>query len=70
MSVNYVRENTTGHRVEGVWVFGGVEIIEKRKFFVVTVNKRDSVTLNDLIIKHVLPAFIVVTDSWKGYDLF
>ncbi|KCZ78787.1 hypothetical protein H311_00176, partial [Anncaliia algerae PRA109] len=34
------------------------------------VNKRDSATLNDLILKYVLPGSIVITDGWKGYTLF
>lgn len=64
------RKYHRGHRVEGVWVFGGVEISEERKMFAVVVDKRDSVTLNELILKHVLPGSIVITDGWKGYCLF
>lgn len=64
------RKYNRGHRVEGVWVFGGVEVTEERKMFAVVVEKRDGETLNELILKHVLPGSIVITDGWKGYNLF
>ncbi|KCZ77876.1 hypothetical protein H311_01107, partial [Anncaliia algerae PRA109] len=46
-----------------------VEETSERKFFVICVNKRDSATLNDLILKYVLPVSTVVTNGWKGYNL-
>lgn len=64
------RKNHRGHRVEGCWVFGGVEVTEERKMFAVVVQKRDAKTLNEFILKHVLPGSIVITDGWKGYQLF
>ena len=62
------RKYNRGHSVEGVWLFGGVEETESRKFFAVNVLKRDSETLTQLILKHVLPGSIIVTDGWKGYN--
>lgn len=64
------RKYNRGHRIEGAWVFGGVEKTKERKFFAVVVETRDAQTLNDLIIKHVLPGSIVITDGWKGYNMF
>jgi len=61
------RKYHTGHKVEGVWVVGGVERTEERKMFAVTVEKRDANTLLDVIGRYVLPGSIVYTDCWKGY---
>lgn len=64
------RKYNRGRRIEGVWVFGGVEKTPQRKFFAVCVDRRDSETLNELILRYVLPGSIVITDGWKGYNLF
>jgi hypothetical protein len=61
------RKFNRGHRVEGTWVFGGVEITEQRKVFLKIVEKRDRETLHNIILRHVLPGSIVITDFWKGY---
>ena len=61
------RKYNRGHRVEGVWIFGGVEITESRKVFLSVVPKRDTYTLRCLILKHVRRGSIVVTDFWRGY---
>ncbi len=55
------------HRVEGVWIFGGVEQTEERKVFLSIVEKRDAHTLRSQILKHVRRGSIVVTDFWRGY---
>lgn len=59
-----------GHQVEGVWVFGGVEVTEERKMFAVPVFRRDALTLNEIILKYVRFGSIVITDGWKGYNEF
>lgn len=64
------RKYHRGHRVDGVWVFGGIEVTEERKMFAVVVERRDGITLNQLILKYVLPGSIVITDGWKGYNEF
>jgi hypothetical protein len=56
-----------GHHVEGVWVFGGVELTEDRKIFLRIVERRDAFTLRSVILKHVRPGSIIVTDFWRGY---
>lgn len=61
------RKYNRGHRVEGVWVFGGVEITEERKVFLSIVDKRDAYTLRCIILKYVRRGSIIVTDFWRGY---
>lgn len=61
------RKFNRGHRVEGVWVFGGVERTKERKVFLRIVERRDAHTLRSIILKHVRPGSIVITDFWRGY---
>jgi hypothetical protein len=61
------RKFNRGHRVDGVWIFGGVEITESRKVFLCVVDKRDAHTLRCSILKYVRRGSIVVTDFWRGY---
>jgi hypothetical protein len=61
------RKYHRGHRVDGVWVLGGVEHTAARKVFIEIVETRDAETLQDVIVRHVLPGSIVVTDFWRGY---
>lgn len=61
------RKYNRGHKVEGVWIFGGVEITSDRKVFLCKVEKRDAYTLRCLILKYVRRGSIVVTDFWRGY---
>lgn len=62
------RKYHRGHRVEGVWVVGGIERTEEKKCFVVVVPDRSAETLLNIISEHVLPGSIVHTDLWKGYQ--
>jgi transposase-like protein len=55
-----------GHRVEGTWVFGGVER-ESGKLFMVPVEKRDSATLIPLIKEWILPGTTIISDCWRAY---
>ena len=57
-----------GHRVEGVWVIGGVERTAERKVFLVQVERRDTDTISEVITNHVLPGSIIHTDCWRGYS--
>ena len=61
------RKYHRGHRVEGVWVFGGVEKTPERKCFLVPVEQRDRPTLHHWIKTFVRPGSIVVTDDWNAY---
>ncbi len=49
------RKYHRGHRVEGVWVVGGVERTPQRKSFYATVPNRTGETLEELIQNYVLP---------------
>ena len=55
-----------GHRVEGCWVFGGVER-ESGRVFMEVVEKRDAGTLLPLLEKWVKKGTTVVSDCWKAY---
>jgi len=56
------RKYNRGHRVEGVWVVGGVEITPERRMLAVSVQDRSADTLREIIQQHVLPGTIVRTD--------
>ena len=61
------RKYHKGHRVEGQWVFWGIEE-NSRECFMVTVEKRDRDTLIPLITKWIKPVSIIISDCWKAYD--
>lgn len=62
------RKYHRGHRVEGQWVFGGIEE-SSRKNFMVPVEKRNRNTLLPIIEKYILPGSIIISDYWKAYDI-
>ena len=57
------RKHHLGHRVEGQWVFGGIEN-GSRKSFLIAVEKRDEGTLLPLIKKWIEPGNLIVSDCW------
>lgn len=61
------RKNNRGHPVVGAWVIGGVEDTANRKFFCEVVEKRDAITILQVLSKHILPGSIVHTDCWRAY---
>lgn len=62
------RKHNRGHHVEGVWVLGGVERTERRGVFLVAVPDRSTETLMNVIVRHVRPGSIILTDLWRGYS--
>lgn len=60
------RKYHRGHRVEGQWVFGGIED-GTRKSFMVAVDKRDEETLLPVIKKWIQPGTLIISDCWKAY---
>lgn len=56
-----------GRKVEGTWVFGGVERGTNKCFFEV-VSERSSTILLDVIRKYVLPGSIILSNCWNSYD--
>jgi transposase-like protein len=61
------RKYERGHRVEGAWVIGGVELTQERKMFAKMVEKRDQGTIRDVLRAHIAPGSVLVTDCWRGY---
>lgn len=62
------RKHHRGHRVEGVWILGGVERTRERRVFLVKIENRSLETLEDVISKHVYPGSIIYTDLWRSYS--
>ena len=70
------RKHHRGHRVEGNWVFGGIEYIYDPqnfrffagKTFCVVVPKRDQNTLFPIIARWILPGTLVWSDAFKTYE--
>ena len=68
-----------GKRVEGCWVFGGVERLPKYnkngqkcgykagKVFAYVVPRRDAHTLLPLVKRFILPGSHIISDSWSAY---
>ena len=61
------RKYNRGHRVDGAWVFGGVERTPARKMFAVVVNDRTADTLLPLIARYIAPGSIIHSDCWRAY---
>ncbi|KAK7789573.1 hypothetical protein R5R35_007507 [Gryllus longicercus] len=61
------RKYNRGKRVEGKWVFGGVERGSSRCFFKV-VECRSKDILLDIIKNYIKPKSILISDCWKAYD--
>lgn len=62
------RKSHKGHRVEGVWVVGGVERTQQRKIFVTTVEDRKKDTLHLILSNYIKEGSEIRTDCWKGYS--
>ncbi|XP_028412488.1 uncharacterized protein LOC114535323 [Dendronephthya gigantea] len=56
------RKYQRGHRVEGQWVFGGIE-----KGFMAAVDKQDEATLLPIIFQNIAKGTTIVSDCWKAY---
>lgn len=55
-------------RVDGVWVFGGID--RDSRCFLVPVENRKAETLITIIQKYILSETKVIPDCWKSYDTF
>jgi hypothetical protein len=53
----------------GIWIIGGVERSEKKKCFFKVIKNRDTKTIKDIVLKHIKPRSIVMSDMWKGYKV-
>jgi transposase-like protein len=61
------RKYHRGHRVDGLWVLGGIERTVAKKIFLLEVPDRSAETLLTAITEHVAPGSVIMTDMWKGY---
>lgn len=61
------RKYHRGHRVEGQWVFGGIEE-DSRRCFMVPVEDRSEATLVPIIKQWIEPGTLIVSDCWKSYS--
>ena len=61
------RKFNRGHRVEGVWIIGGIERTSESKVFLKVVENRSAETLLEVIRSHVAKGSIIHTDLWRGY---
>ena len=63
------RKYNRGKRVEGVWVFGGIERDSNPpKCFFETVEDRYAATLIPIIKRWILPGTTISSDCWKAYS--
>jgi transposase-like protein len=62
------RKYHRGHRVDGLWVLGGIERTVDKKVFLLEVPDRCAETLLSAITAHVAPGSIIMTDLWKAYS--
>lgn len=61
------RKYHRGHRVDGVWVFGGVERTTGGRMFVEVVENRSEDVLLGVLERNVHPESIIHSDMWRGY---
>jgi transposase-like protein len=62
------RKYHRGHKVDGVWIVGGVERTNSRRFFAEPVTDRSSETLLEVIQRNIEPGSIIYSDMWRGYN--
>jgi len=63
------RKFNLGKRVDGVWVFGGIERdSDPPRCFFVTVNDRSADTLIPIIKRWILPGTTIYSDCWRSYS--
>ena len=60
------RKYHRGRRVDGQWVFGGIERESKNSFFA-CVDDRSAATLIPIILRWVKPGTTIISDCWKAY---
>ena len=61
------RKFNRGKRVDGKWVFGGVERGSNKSFFRVVENRGKDVLLA-IIKEFIEPGTAIISDCWKAYD--
>ena len=62
------RKYNRGHKVDGVWIVGGVERTTLRRIFAEPVADRSPETLLKVIQDNIEPGSIIYSDLWRGYN--
>lgn len=70
------RKYNRGHKVEGVWIIGGIQRSrlknkvrnENKKMFLLPIKERNMENINEVITKYVKKGTTIYTDCWKGYN--
>lgn len=62
------RKYHRGRLVDGSWIVGMIDLTGEFRIEVCPGNKRDRMTLAQIIAKHVKPGTVIYTDCWKGYE--
>ena len=63
------RKYNYGRKVDGTWVFGGVEVGNKGRCFFLPVEDRSSKTLLSCIEKYIAPGSTIISDCWRAYNI-
>ena len=61
------RKYHRGHRVDGHWVFGGIEANTGKSFFIPVADRKES-TLIPIVKDWIKPGSIIRSDGWAGYQ--
>ena len=56
-----------GHRVDGQWVFDGIEANTEKSFFIPVADRKES-TLIPIVKDWIKPGSIIRSDGWAGYQ--
>lgn len=62
------RKYNRGRYRDGKWVFGGIDVEDPSRCFLVPVERRDRSTLEPLVIQHVAVGSIIWSDEWRAYS--
>lgn len=62
------RKYHRGRFREGQWVFGGIDVDDPTRCFLVPVDRRDRATLEPLIQRNIAPGSIIWSDDWRAYN--
>jgi hypothetical protein len=61
------RKYHRGRYRDGQWVFGGIDVDDPTKCFLVSVPNRERATLEPIIQQYVLPGTMIWSDEWPSY---
>uniref|UniRef100_A0A0L8GRH6 ISXO2-like transposase domain-containing protein n=1 Tax=Octopus bimaculoides TaxID=37653 RepID=A0A0L8GRH6_OCTBM len=62
------RKFNVGHQVQTQWVFGGIELGQGEKCFLVAVQDRSAEMLLPIIQQYICFGTTIISDLWKAYN--